>query len=79
MELLAPFKKVTTLISSESQCTVSLIYPMKQMLIKQLNDFTPDSRQIAAARDAIRADLEPRYVFNICLSLNFKFEFNFKT
>lgn len=61
--VLKPIKTVTTILCAEASPTVSLIHPLKEMLLQQLR--APDDEDgpivVTALKTAIHNDLEPRY------------------
>nr|XP_054594517.1 E3 SUMO-protein ligase ZBED1-like [Nothobranchius furzeri] len=60
-EILKPLKTVTTLMSSETTPTMSMILPLKEMILKCMAPGGEDSAGIKEAKDAIAQDLDKRY------------------
>ena len=61
IEVLKPLKTVTTLMSSETTPTISMILPLKEMILKSTAPADEDSTAIKEAKEAITQDLEKRY------------------
>ncbi|PJE77857.1 hypothetical protein CI610_03214 [invertebrate metagenome] len=61
MTVLEPLKTVTTIMCSEQTPTVSLMYPMKALLLDSMNDTANDSGLIKEVKSAVRNDLQKRY------------------
>ncbi|XP_069111058.1 E3 SUMO-protein ligase ZBED1-like [Argopecten irradians] len=62
MEVLKPIKKVTTILCSEKSPTVSLIHPLKEMMLQQLRDIQDDDGNVVtAAKEAMIKELEQSY------------------
>ncbi|XP_069105739.1 E3 SUMO-protein ligase ZBED1-like [Argopecten irradians] len=62
IEVLKPIKKVTTILCAEKSPTVSLIHPLKEMLLQQLRVIQDDDGNfVTAAKEAMIKDLEQRY------------------
>lgn len=59
--LLAPFKEVTVIMSSEKKVTVSLVHPLKTRLLNHLRNLQPSTSAIKAARTVMLDDLASRY------------------
>lgn len=60
-DLLKPFKLVTEIMSSETQCTISSVHPTKFKLLRQMKELNVTSSVASKSRDAIVADLNKRY------------------
>lgn len=60
MQILKPLKTVTTLLCWEKSPTVSLIHPLKEMLMQQLQ-VSDDDSLCSAVKNAILQDIRPRY------------------
>lgn len=58
IEVLKPLKTVTTIMSSEITPTISMILPLKKMIVKSMTPRDEDSIQI---KEAIARDLEKKY------------------
>ncbi|XP_046361033.1 uncharacterized protein LOC124138441 [Haliotis rufescens] len=61
IKVLKPLKTATTLMCSQKHPTVSLIHPLKEMLLKQLEVCPNDSGLVSDVKQAISNDLKPRY------------------
>ncbi|CAM4502813.1 unnamed protein product [Leuciscus chuanchicus] len=61
IEVLKPLKTVTTLMSSETTPTISMILPLKEMILKSMVPGDEDSTVIKEAKEAIAHDLDRRY------------------
>ncbi|XP_048859191.1 E3 SUMO-protein ligase ZBED1-like [Brienomyrus brachyistius] len=61
VKLLSPIKKATTVLCDESQPTISLISPLKQMIQESMATDKHDSNVIAQMKAAILKDLSDRY------------------
>ncbi|XP_046568649.1 E3 SUMO-protein ligase ZBED1-like [Haliotis rubra] len=61
IQVLKPLKTVTTLMCSQKNPTVSLIHPLKEMLLKQLQVKPEDSDLVSELKSTISNDLQPRY------------------
>ncbi|KAK7904179.1 hypothetical protein WMY93_016786 [Mugilogobius chulae] len=61
VKLLTPIKKATTVLCDESQPTVSLISPLKQMIQDSMSPNANDSSAVAQMKAAILKDLSDRY------------------
>lgn len=61
-QLLEPFKTATAVLSSEKQCTISVVHPTKHTLLKHLTDSRYDRSEINTAKDAMLNNLRVRYV-----------------
>ncbi|XP_069124886.1 E3 SUMO-protein ligase ZBED1-like isoform X2 [Argopecten irradians] len=61
MKVLEPLKIVTTVMCSEKAPTVSLIYPMRAILLDSMNENAQDSGLIKEVKSAIGDDLKKRY------------------
>ncbi|XP_077095961.1 E3 SUMO-protein ligase ZBED1-like [Siphateles boraxobius] len=60
IEVLKPLKTVTTLMSSETTPTISMILPLKEMILKSMVPGDEDSTVIKEAKEAIAQDLDRR-------------------
>lgn len=60
IEVLKPLKTVTTLMSSETTPTISMILPLKEMILKSMVPGDEDSTVIKEAKEAIGQDLDRR-------------------
>ena len=61
MSVLKPIKTVTTILSGESFPTVSMIHPLKEMLLQQLRKVNnEDDKLVSDVKKAISQDLESR-------------------
>jgi hypothetical protein len=61
LEVLRPIKTITTILCQESAPTVSLIHPLKEMLLGQLRRASDDDDLlVTAVKAAICGNLEPR-------------------
>lgn len=61
IQVLTPLKTVTTLMSSETTPTISMILPLKEMILKSMSPGDQDSATIKEAKAAITNDLAKRY------------------
>ena len=61
VKILEPMKTATTLLCSERSPTVSLIHPLKEMMLRQLSVKEDDSYLVRSMKEAIIEDLKPRY------------------
>ncbi|XP_052277019.1 E3 SUMO-protein ligase ZBED1-like [Dreissena polymorpha] len=61
VHLLGPFKTATEELITSTHPTISLVYNVKKLLVHQLHPTAQDSHVIAEMKNAMRADLEPRY------------------
>lgn len=61
IEVLKPLKTVTTLMSSETTPTISMILPLKEMILKSMTPGDKDYTAIKEAKEAIARDLGKRY------------------
>lgn len=59
--LLASLKLVTQTLSSDSECTISSVHPLKHRLLENLKMATITSTAVRAARESIIANFQPRY------------------
>lgn len=60
IKILKPLKTVTTLMCSQKHPTVSLIHPLKEMLLRQLEVLPSDNMLVSDIKTAISNDLKPR-------------------
>lgn len=58
---LKPLKTVTTLMSSETTPTISMILPLKEMILKSMAPADQDCPTVKEAKAAITNDLTKRY------------------
>lgn len=73
MCVLKPTKTVTTILCGEFSPTVSMIHPLKEMLLQQLKRVNDeDDKLVSDVKKAISQDLESRYEYFIikCLKKN---------
>ncbi|WAR31209.1 hypothetical protein MAR_033751, partial [Mya arenaria] len=56
------FKRLTTMICRQKHPTVSLIHPLKDMLLRHLEVTPYDHRLLSDIKTAISSDLKPNYV-----------------
>ncbi|XP_021375193.1 zinc finger BED domain-containing protein 1-like [Mizuhopecten yessoensis] len=61
IQVLKPLKTVSKLMYNERNPTVSLIHPLKETLLKQLEVLPGDNALVSAVKTAIINDLRPRY------------------
>ncbi|WAR07122.1 ZBED1-like protein [Mya arenaria] len=61
LKILGPINTATNLLCSDSSPTVSLIHPMKEMLLVQMKIMPGDNAFVKAVKDAIVKNLLPRY------------------
>lgn len=62
LEVFRPIKTITTILCHEKSPTVSLIHPLKEMLLGQLSRVADDDDLlVTAVKTAIHRNLEPRY------------------
>ncbi|XP_042613353.1 E3 SUMO-protein ligase ZBED1-like [Cyprinus carpio] len=61
IQVLTPLKTVTTLMSSETTPTISMILPLKEMILKSMSPGDQDSATVKEAKAAISNDLAKRY------------------
>ncbi|XP_052408630.1 E3 SUMO-protein ligase ZBED1-like [Carassius gibelio] len=61
IQVLTPLKTVTTLMSSETTPTISMIHPLKEMILKSMSPGDQDSATVKEAKAAIINDLAMRY------------------
>lgn len=59
--VISPFKLVTELMSSETDCTISSVHPTKHKLLKQLKEAKITSCAVIQSRNTIVVDLSKRY------------------
>lgn len=60
VEVLRPLKTVTTMMCSQKHPTVSLIHPLKEMLLGHLKISPSDNSLVSDIKKAISSDLKPR-------------------
>lgn len=60
MSVLKSLKTVTTLLCDEKMPTVSLIHPLKEMLLAQMAPLDTDSGMMKSVKEAVRENLAPR-------------------
>lgn len=61
LEVFRPIKTITTILCHEKSPTVSLIHPLKEMLLGQLSRVADDDDLlVTAVKTAIHRNLEPR-------------------
>ncbi|GAA6080654.1 E3 SUMO-protein ligase ZBED1-like, partial [Tachysurus ichikawai] len=60
-QVLTPLKTVTTLMSSETTLTISMILPLKEMILKSMSPGDQDTATVKEAKAAITNDLAKRY------------------
>ena len=61
VEVLQPFQSATTVMSSETLCTISLILPLLHSLISKCDTNASDPKIIVDMKEAMQADLRSRY------------------
>ena len=61
IKILKPLKTVTTMMCSQKHPTVSLIHPLKEMLLRQLQPLPTDNTLVTDVKTVISSDLRPRY------------------
>lgn len=61
LKILLPLKKATTVLCDETQPTISLISPLKQMIQDSMATDNHDSNAITQMKAAILKDLTDRY------------------
>ncbi|XP_026112867.1 zinc finger BED domain-containing protein 4-like [Carassius auratus] len=61
IQVLTPLKTVTALMSSETTPTISMILPLKEMILKSMSPGDQDSGTVKEAKAAIINDLAKRY------------------
>jgi hypothetical protein len=61
MKVLEPLKTVTNIMCAEHTPTVSLIYPMKAVILENMSGNVHDSNLVRDVKQAIRGDLTKRY------------------
>ncbi|XP_056022020.1 E3 SUMO-protein ligase ZBED1-like [Ostrea edulis] len=61
MKVLEPLKTVTNIMCAEHTPTVSLIYPMKAVILENMSESVHDSNLVRDVKQAIRNDLIKRY------------------
>ena len=54
-------KTAMTLLCSERSPTVSLIHPLKEMMLRQLSVKELDSNLVRSVKEAIIKDIKPRH------------------
>lgn len=62
IKVLGPIKTITTIICDEKSPAVSMIHPLKEMMMQQLKILDDDNGLITEVKTAIAKDLEPRFV-----------------
>lgn len=67
INVLGPIKTITTILCDEKTPTVSMIHPLKEMLIQQLKVSDDDIMLVKEVKTAIAKDLDARFGNN-CLS-----------
>ncbi|GAA6074391.1 E3 SUMO-protein ligase ZBED1-like, partial [Tachysurus ichikawai] len=60
-QVLTPLKTLTTLMSSETTPTISMILPLKEMILKSMSPGDQDTATVKEAKAAITNDLAKRY------------------
>ena len=63
LKVLEPTKMVTTILCEEEQPTVSMIHPLKEMLLTFLEVREADATLVKSVKLAISSDLRERYNF----------------
>ncbi|KAL0194792.1 hypothetical protein M9458_008364, partial [Cirrhinus mrigala] len=61
INLLKPLKTITTLLSTETTPSLSMVLPLKTMILKSMEPVEDESLTIKDAKAAITQDLENRY------------------
>lgn len=61
INLLKPLKTITTLLSTETTPSLSMVLPLKTMILKSMQPVDDDSPAIKDPKASITQDLESRY------------------
>lgn len=64
MTVFGPLKTITTVISDSKSPTLSMIHPLKEKLLRDLQTKDSDSPLIKAVKAAVTTDLKPRLIFS---------------
>lgn len=59
IQVLKPLKTLTTMLCSEQMPTVSMILPLKEMILKSMTAVESDSQLVKSVKSAIFNDISP--------------------
>ncbi|XP_077094330.1 E3 SUMO-protein ligase ZBED1-like [Siphateles boraxobius] len=81
VRIMKPLKTITTILSTETTPSVSMILPLKTMIMKSMEQNDDDAPIVREMKNAIRENLQIRYIdpdlqdfFNKCTALDPRFK-----
>lgn len=60
IKILEPIKIITTLLCDEKSPTLSMIHPLKELILSHMKETPDDSNMVKSIKQAITKDLQPR-------------------